>query len=123
MGDLNDFVGAVGGTIICLELIVLLVLLVAINAGLAFGLWWLLKHTKLVHEKIAWATGKYEHVVDKGLNVAAAPVIRSTSAWRGLKAGLYRATHWPRAEVRASVAALEAPPASAEPARRPSRAA
>jgi len=97
MGALNDFVGAVGGTIVCLELIILLVLGVAVNFAIAFGLWWVLKHMNFVHEKIAWATRKYEHVVDKSLNVAAAPVIRTTSVWRGVKAGLHRATHWPRA--------------------------
>ena len=33
MGDLNNFVGVVGGTIICLELIVLLLVGVAINGA------------------------------------------------------------------------------------------
>ena len=95
MGSVNDFVGAVGGTIVCLELIVVLILVVAINGGVAFGLWWVLKHMKSVHEKVVWATRKYESVLDKGLNVAASPVIRTTSFWRGFKAGLYRVTHWP----------------------------
>jgi hypothetical protein len=112
VGDINDLVGAVGGTIVCLELIVVLVLLIAINLGIAFGLWWVLKHTKAVRAKIAWATGKYEKAVDKGLNVAAAPVIRTTSFWRGAKAGLHRATHWPRAvQSRTAVESAALPPA------------
>jgi len=50
------------------------------------------------------------------LNVAAAPVIVSTSFWRGAKAGLYRATHWPKTAASTVVTVPE-------PARRPSRAA
>jgi hypothetical protein len=96
VGDVNDFAGAVGGTILTLELIVLLVLLVAINGGLAFGLWWLLKRRNWLHGKVAGVTARVEKVVDKGANISAAPVIRTASVWQGLKAGLHRATHWPR---------------------------
>ncbi len=109
MGTINDFVGVVGGTIVCIELIVVLILVVAINLGIAFGLWWVLKHMKAVHEKIVWATRKYEGVLDKGLNVAASPVIRTTSFWRGFKAALHRATHWPHAAQAPRVAESVAP--------------
>jgi len=106
VGNVNAFVGALGGTILCLELLVLLLLLVAINAGMAFGLWFVLKKMGFVHRKLAWATGRVESIVDKASNIAAAPVIRTTSAWRGLRATAYRATHWP---PRPAVTAAPAP--------------
>src|SRR5579862_7775604 len=95
MGSLNDIVGVIGGTILCLELIVVILLLLGLNAGLAFGLRWILRKSEWMHSKIEWALGLVTKNVDRGMNVIAAPVILSTSAWRGLKAGLYRATHWP----------------------------
>ncbi len=96
MGSVNDWAGAVGGTILCLELIVLLLILVAINAGMAFGLWWVAKKMGWVHEKRIWVQGLIQKWSDRAMGVAAEPVIRGTSTWRGLKAGLYRATHWPQ---------------------------
>lgn len=95
LANINDVVGAIGGTILCLELIVLLLILVGINAGLFLGLRWVLGRTGWAHEKIAWALGLVTRYVEKGAGLAAAPVIVGTSAWRGLKAGLHRATHWP----------------------------
>jgi hypothetical protein len=96
MGTVNDWAGAIGGTILGIELILLVLVLVLLNAGLAFGLWWVLKKMGWVHEKVTWATGLLEKVVDRSANIVAAPVIRTTSFWRGLKAGVYRATHWPK---------------------------
>ena len=95
MGNVNDWAGTIGGTLLGLELIVLLLILVAINAGLAFGLFWVLRKTDWVHTKIGIGQGLVGKVVDRGTRVAVMPVIVSTSVWRGLKAGLYRATHWP----------------------------
>ncbi|HWE62314.1 MAG TPA: hypothetical protein VHB98_11440 [Chloroflexota bacterium] len=95
MGQINDWLGTIGGAILALELIVLLLILVGINAALALGLRWALRKSTFVHEKITWARALAVRYVDKGANLVAAPVIITTSAWRGLKAGLYRATHWP----------------------------
>ncbi len=110
MGTLNDWAGAIGGTVLGIELILLLIIGVALNAGIAFGLYWVLKKMGWVHEKIAWATRLNEKYVDIAANVAAAPVIRTTSFWRGIKAGVRRATHWPQAT--GPVALLPAPTAS-----------
>jgi hypothetical protein len=96
MGTINDWAGAIGGTILGIELLVALLILVVINAGIAYGLWWVAKKMGLVHEKRVWLQGLIQKWTDRATSVAAEPVIRSTSAWRGLKAGLYRATHWPR---------------------------
>jgi hypothetical protein len=60
----------------------------------------------MVHEKVALGRALTERYVDRGANLVAAPVIVTTSAWRGLKVGLYRATHWSQ----------ERPLAPAEPA-------
>ena len=95
MGTLNTWVGGIGGTILVLELIVFLILLVALNAVLFFLLRWALRKQGLVHEKLTWVLTKVDSVVNKGAGVAAAPVIRTTSVWRGLKAATHRATHWP----------------------------
>lgn len=99
MGTVNDIAGVIGGTILCLELIVLLLLLVAINGGLAFGLWWVARKMGFVREKRIWAMGLVQKWSDRAMRLAAEPVIRGTSVWRGLKAGLYRATHWPARET------------------------
>ncbi|HEY8283691.1 MAG TPA: hypothetical protein VIJ28_04835 [Chloroflexota bacterium] len=96
MGTLNTWVGAIGGTILVLELIVALILLVALNGVLFFALRWVLRKQGLAHEKITWAQGHVDRLVNKGAGLAAAPVIRVTSAWRGLKAATHRATHWPK---------------------------
>jgi hypothetical protein len=109
MGTVNDWVGAIGGTILVLELIVALILLVAINLGLALVLRWALRKRGMVHEKIVWAQALVDRFVNKGAGVAAAPVIRTTSAWRGLKATYRRALHWPK------------PPASLLPAEKQPR--
>jgi hypothetical protein len=116
MGTVNNWVGAIGGTILVLELIVVLILLVAINLGLALLLRWVLRKRGVVHEKIVWAQALVDRFVNKGAGVAAAPVIRTTSAWRGLKATYRRALHWPK-----PVAAL--PPAEKQLQEDPSRAA
>jgi len=97
MGTINNWVGAIGGTILVLELIVTLVLLAAINLGLALVLRWVLRKQSVVHEKIAWAQALVDRFVNKGAGVAAAPMIRATSAWRGVKAAYRRALHWPKA--------------------------
>lgn len=99
LGDLTDTVGTIGGTILCIELIGLVVVLVAINAGLVFGLRWVLVKADWTRGKIDWATGLVNKYVDKGANIAAAPVIVTSSVWSGLKAGLYRATHWPKSRT------------------------
>jgi|GEM_PF-2270175 len=99
LGDLTDTVGTIGGTILCIELIGLVVVLVAINAGLVFGLRWVLGKADWTRGKIDWATGLVNKYVDKGANIAAAPVIVTSSVWSGLKAGLYRATHWPKSRT------------------------
>jgi hypothetical protein len=96
MGTVNDWVGAIGGTILAIELVVLCLILLLITAALAYGLWWVLKKMNLVHEKVSWATALLQKYTDKAAAIVAAPVIRTTSVWRGLKAGIYRATHWPR---------------------------
>jgi hypothetical protein len=96
VGNVNDWAGTIGGTILGLELIIVLVIGVAINAGIAFGLYWVLKKMGWVHDKVAWALRLYEKYVEKAANVAAAPVIRGTSFWRGIRAGIHRATHWPQ---------------------------
>jgi len=96
LDTINDWAGGIGGAILCLELIVLLLIMVAINAGLAFGLYWLLRKVGWAHEKIEWGRGLVHKYVDKGANIVAAPVILTSSAWSGLKVGLYRATHWPK---------------------------
>lgn len=96
MGTVNDWLGAIGGAILGIELIVLLVILVGINAGLAFGLRWVLRKTGMVHQKNQQIRVLVEKYVNRGAAVVASPVIVTTSVWRGLKAGLYRATHWPR---------------------------
>ena len=95
IGDVNNIAGVIGGAILCLELIGLLLVLVAINGGLAFGLRWVLGKMGFVHEKTNWALGLVDRYVNKGMNIIAAPVIVGTGAWRGLKAGLHRLTHWP----------------------------
>jgi uncharacterized membrane protein YedE/YeeE len=101
MGNVNDWVGTLGGTILGLELIVLLLVLVAINAGLAFLLMLALRKMGWVHDKIVFAQGLQAKFLDRGTRIAAMPVIVSTSVWRGFKAGLHRATHWPaRGKVR-----------------------
>jgi hypothetical protein len=110
MGTVNDWAGAIGGTILGIELVVLMLIIVVLNAGLAYGLWWVLKKMGWVHEKITWATGLVQKYVDRGANIVAAPVIRTTSFWRGLKAGVYRATHWPR-RVPAPAAGAQLPAA------------
>ena len=103
MGTVNDWAGAIGGTILGLELIVLLLIGVALNAGIAFGLYWVLKKMGWVRAKRIWATDLFTRYLNKGMNVIAAPVIVTTSFWRGLKAGLHRATHWtPTAHIPAS---------------------
>jgi len=99
LGDLTDTVGTIGGTILCIELIGLVVVLVAINAGLVFGLRWVLGKAGWTRGKIDWATGLVNKYVDKGANIAAAPVIVTSSVWSGLRAGLYRATHWPKSRT------------------------
>jgi hypothetical protein len=109
VGKVNDFVGAVGGAILGVELVVVVLLLAVFNAALAYVLWWVLKKVSWAHEKITWATGKVTGAVDTGANIVAAPVIRTTSAWRGLKAGLHRITHWP-SRPSASTVAPTAPP-------------
>lgn len=110
MGNVNDWAGTIGGTILGLELIVLLLVLVAINAGLAFGLLWVLRKMGWVHDKIVFAQGLQAKLLDRGTRAAAMPVILSTSAWRGLKVGLYRATYWPpRGKTRRPTPALPAP--------------
>ena len=96
IGDINNIAGVIGGTILCLELISLLLVLVAINGGLAFGLRWVLGKMGFVHEKTTWALGLVDRYVNKGMNIIAAPVIVGTSVWRGVKAGMHRLTHWPR---------------------------
>lgn len=96
IGDINNVAGVIGGTILCLELLGLLLVLVAINGGLAFGLRWVLRKMGFVHEKTTWAVGLVDRYVNKGMNIVAAPVIVGTSAWRGVKAGLRRLTHRPR---------------------------
>ena len=98
MGAVNDAAGVIGGTILCLLLIIMLLLMVAINGGLAFGLWWVAKKMGWVHEKRVWAMALAQKWSDRAMALAAEPVIRGTSLWRGFKAGLYRATHWPRSE-------------------------
>jgi hypothetical protein len=95
MGTVNDWVGAIGGTILVLELILLLILLIALNVVLALLLRWVLRKQRLVHEKITWARALVERYVNKGANLAAAPVIRTTSGWRGLKAACRRALRRP----------------------------
>jgi uncharacterized membrane protein YedE/YeeE len=95
MGRVNDIVGTVGGVILVLELLVLLVLLIGINAGLVFGLRWVHGKTGFVHEKRQLAQTWLVRYVDRGSTALATPVIVSTSLWRGLKVGLHRATHWP----------------------------
>jgi len=117
MGTVNNWVGAIGGTILVLELIIVLILLVAINLGLALLLRWVLRKRGMVHEKIVWAQGLVDRFVNKGADIAAAPVIRTTSIWRGLKATYHRALHWPKSRV----AAL--PPAEKQVQADPSRAA
>jgi len=110
MGTLNTWVGGIGGTVLVLELIVMLILLVALNVVLVLVLRWVLRKQGLAHEKITWALAHVDRVVNKGAGLAAAPVIRTTSAWRGLKAAMRRATHWPAREqvaVPASTTALE----------------
>jgi hypothetical protein len=111
MGTVNDFVGAVGGAILGIELVVVVLLLAVFNAALAYVLWWVLKKVSWAHEKITWATGKVSGAVDTGANIVAAPVIRTTSAWRGLKAGWHRITHWPSQPSSAPTAEM-APPIS-----------
>lgn len=96
MGEINDWVGAIGGTILVLELIVLLILLAGINLALALLLRWVLRKRGMVHEKIVWAQALVDRFVNKGADVAAAPVIRTTSAWRGLQAGFRRALRRPK---------------------------
>lgn len=95
MGTVNNWVGAIGGAILAIELIVALILLVAINLGLALVLRWVLRKQSMVHEKIAWAQALVDRFVIKGAGLAAAPVIRTTSSWRGVKAVCRRALHWP----------------------------
>ena len=97
MGTVNTWVGAIGGAILGIELILGLIVLVAINLVLALGLRWVLRKQGLVHDKITWALSLVDRSVNKGAGVAATPVIKSTSVWRGLKAALHRATHWPKA--------------------------
>ena len=116
MGTVNDWVGAIGGTLLVLELIVVLILLVAINLGLALGLRWVLRKQGMVHEKIVWAQNLVDRYVNKGAGLAAAPVIRTTSAWRGIKASYRRALHWP-------AAAPALPPVEKQPQTDASRAA
>ena len=112
MGTLNTWLGDIGGTILGFELIVLLVLLTALNGALAFGLWWVLCKMNWVHGKVSWASGLVTRTVDKGANIAAEPVIRCTSLWRGSKAALNRAVHWPRATAPAALPAKQPPPIS-----------
>ena len=108
MGTLNTWVGAIGGTILVLELILMLVLLVALNVVLVLVLRWAMRKQGLVHEKLTWALAHVDRVVNKGAGLAAAPVIRTTSVWRGLKAATHRVTHWPeRALAPASTEARE----------------
>ena len=124
--DLTDTVGTIGGTILCIELIGLVLVLVAINAGLIFGLRWVLGKADWTRGKIDWATGLVNKYVDKGANIAAAPVIVTSSVWSGLKAGLYRATHWPKSRTLAlsqTVAVTPARPLPKAPDGGPSRAA
>ncbi len=114
MGNVNDWAGTIGGTILGLELIVLLLILVAINAGLALGLLWILRKMGWVHDKIVLAQALQAKFLDRGTRAAAMPVIASTSLWRGLKAGLHRATHWPpRGKTRPTPALPAARPESA----------
>ena len=77
----------------------LVLVLVAINAGLVFGLRWVLGKAGWTRGKIDWITGLINKYVDKGANIAATPVIVTSSVWSGLKAGLYRATHWPKSRA------------------------
>jgi hypothetical protein len=116
MGTVNDWVGAIGGTILVLELILLLILLIALNVVLALLLRWALRKQGLVHQKITWARGLVERYVNKGANLAAAPVIRTTSGWRGLKAACRRVLNRP-------VGARSQPGLEQRPAADPSRAA
>lgn len=102
MGQVNAWVGTIGGVIIVFELIVLLLILVAINGALVFGLRWVLRKRGIVHEKVTWARALVVRYVDRGANLAAAPVIVTTSVWRGLKVSLYRATHWPAGRAASS---------------------
>lgn len=95
MGKINDWVGAIGGTIVVLELLILLVVLVGINFGLVLGLRWVRGKMSFVREKRLTGQSLVTKYVDRGASVVATPVIVSTSVWRGVKAGLYRATHWP----------------------------
>jgi hypothetical protein len=107
MGNVNDVVGTIGGVILAIELILLVLVLLAITAGLAIGLAWVRGQMGLVHEKIELVRSLQAKYVDRGTRAIATPVIVSTSTWRGLKAGVYRATHWSRV--------VEAPPSSALP--------
>ncbi|MGH2389251.1 MAG: hypothetical protein ACRDIE_13690 [Chloroflexota bacterium] len=109
MGTVNTWVGAIGGTILVLELIVLLILLIALNVVLALVLRWVLRKQNMVHEKIEWARALVERYVNKGAGLAAAPVIRTTSTWRGAKTAAYRALHWPT-RVRSRPAMVEKQP-------------
>jgi len=110
MGTLNTWVGAIGGTILVLELIVALVLLVALNAVLFLLLRWVLRKQGLAHEKLTWALALVDRIVNKVAGLAAAPVIRTTSAWRGLKAVTHRATHWPATARALATTAEPLPP-------------
>ncbi len=95
MGTLNTWVGGIGGTILVLELIVMLVLMVALNVVIVLVLRWVLRKQVLVPATLTWALAHVHRVVNNGAGLAAAPVIRTTSAWRGLRAAMHRATHWP----------------------------
>jgi hypothetical protein len=111
MGNVNDVVGIIGGVILAIELILLVLVLLVITAGIALGLAWVRGKMGLVHEKIELVRSLQAKYVDRGTRAIAMPVIVSTSVWRGLKAGVYRATHWPRM--------VQAPPPSALPAASP----
>lgn len=94
MGKINDIVGAIGGTIMVLELIILIVVFIAIDVALLIGLRWVRGKETWVREKRQFGQSLVTRYVDRGAGIAAAPVIVCTSAWRGFKAGLHRATHW-----------------------------
>lgn len=126
LGDLTDTVGTIGGTILCIELVGVVVVLLAINAGLIFGLRWVLGKADWTRGKIDWAAGLVNTYVDKGANIAAAPVIVTSSVWSGIKAGMYRATHWPTSRTLAlpkTVVVTPARPLPKAPGSGPSRAA
>ena len=96
MGTVNNVVGTIGGVIMVFELIALLLLLIGVNVVLLIALRWVRRKRTWVSEKRTVGQSLIHRYVDRAADIAAAPVIWSSSAWSGLKAGLHRATHWER---------------------------